>query len=258
MIPKIIHYCWFGRKEKTKLEKKCIRSWKKYCPDYKIIEWNEDNYDIASAPLFVRQAYDKRKWAFVSDYVRYYAVYENGGIYLDTDVQIIKSIDFLLADTAFFGIQHLDLHPASGLGFGAVKGHGFIKELMDAYQEVSFILSEGIYNVIPCPDRDYASFCKYGFKLIDEKQILSNGVHIYPTEFFCPWIIGSPYLKKTKNTVTIHWFAASWLSDEQKKNRHEKHKKQYFDYFIHIPNRFGMRVLGMKRYNRLKRIFGRR
>ncbi len=255
MIPKIIHYCWFGREEKTKLVKKCIRSWKKYCPDYKIIEWNEDNYDIAAAPLFVRQAYDKRKWAFVSDYVRYYVVFEYGGIYMDTDVQIIKNIDFLLADTVFFGIQHLDLHPASGLGFGAVKGHGFIKELMGAYEGVSFILSEGKYNQIPCPDRDYALFCRYGFKLSDEEQILTNGVHIYPTEFFCPWIKGNPFLKKTKNTVMIHWFAASWLGDEHRINRR---KQQYFDYFIYVPNRFGMRVLGMKRYNRLKRIFGRR
>ena len=93
MIPKIIHYCWFGRNPKPKLALKCIKSWKKYCPDYEIIEWNEDSFDIESAPLYVRQAYEAKKWAFVTDYVRLYAMTKFGGIYMDTDVEVIKPLD---------------------------------------------------------------------------------------------------------------------------------------------------------------------
>ena len=96
MIPKIIHYCWFGRNPKPKLAEKCMRSWKKYCKDYKIIEWNEDNFDISKAPLYVQQTKNKKKWAYVTDYVRLYAVYKCGGVYLDTDVEIVNSLDDLL------------------------------------------------------------------------------------------------------------------------------------------------------------------
>lgn len=254
MIPKTIHYCWFGREEKTKLVRKCIRSWKKYCPDYTIIEWNEDNYDITTAPLFVRQAYEEKKWAFVSDYVRYYVVFENGGIYLDTDVQMINNIDFLLANNVFFGIQCFDLQPNSGLGFGAVKGHGFIKELMSVYEESTFILPDRKCDLIPCNERDYIAFCGHGFKLCNKEQILDNGVRIYPSDFFCPWINGSPFLKKTRNTVLIHWYAGSWIDDKHKKI---KRFLKYIDYILHTPNRLGIKLLGTERYNRLKKIFGR-
>ena len=105
MIPKIIHYCWFGRNPKPKLAEKCIKSWKKYCPEYEIIEWNEDNYDLSSAPLYVRQAYEAKRWAFVTDYIRLQVIYENGGIYLDTDVELRKSLDPLLVHQAYFGFE---------------------------------------------------------------------------------------------------------------------------------------------------------
>ena len=101
MIPKVIHYCWFGGGKKPKLAKKCISSWKTYCPGYKLIEWNESNYDLSSAPQFVREAAEAKKWAFVSDYVRLQVVYQYGGIYLDTDVELLRNIDFLLDQTGY-------------------------------------------------------------------------------------------------------------------------------------------------------------
>ncbi|MDO5133311.1 MAG: glycosyltransferase [Eubacteriales bacterium] len=236
LIPKTIHYCWFGRKKKPGLVKKCIKSWKKHCPDYTIIEWNEDTYDIASSPLFVRQALEAEKWAFAADYVRYRVVYEHGGIYLDTDVEIIKNIDFLLSDSVFFGVQHLDFYPASGLGFGAEKNHPFLKELMRSYEDNPFRMKNGAFNQIPCPVRDLPVFCKYGFTAVDQEQILENGVHIYPTEYFCPRIKGNPFLKKTANTVMIHRFAATWLPMTW---RIKRRLDEYKYYFLHNLFRFG-------------------
>ena len=133
MIPKIIHYCWFGHNHKTKLVRKCIRSWRKYCPDYQIIEWNEDNYDISSSPLFVQQAIQEGKWAFASDYVRLRVVYEHGGFYLDTDVELVKSLDELVYNKIYFGLQdkanNCSIKIATGLGFGAEKRAPLLLEI---------------------------------------------------------------------------------------------------------------------------------
>ena len=125
MIPKIIHYCWFGYGPKPKLAEKCIRSWKKYCPDYQIIEWNENNFDISACPLYVRQAYEARKWAFVTDYVRLKVIYENGGIYMDTDVELKKNLDNLLPYNAYFGFENYWVI-ATGLGFGALRDFPYL------------------------------------------------------------------------------------------------------------------------------------
>ena len=116
-IPKVLHYCWFGGAPKPKNIQNCIRSWKKYCPDYEIIEWNEQNFDVSQS-LYTRQAYDARRWAFVADYARLKILYEQGGIYMDTDVELLRSLDDLLVYPAFFGFQHNN-EVATGLGFGA-------------------------------------------------------------------------------------------------------------------------------------------
>ena len=138
MIPKTIHYCWFGRNPKPALAQKCIQSWKKHCPDYTIMEWNEDNYDISSAPLYVRQAYEARKWAFVTDYVRLHVVHDHGGIYMDTDVELKKNPDALLEYSAYFGFED-GQYVNTGLGFGAIPGHPFLKEIMADYEGIPFI-----------------------------------------------------------------------------------------------------------------------
>ena len=130
MIPKIVHYCWFGRGEKPKLAEKCIKSWHRYCPDYKFIEWNEDNYDIALAPVFVQDAVKAKKWAFAVDYIRYQVIYEHGGIYFDTDVEVLKNFDSFRRNKAFFFFL-FNKYIASGLGFGAEKGTPILQELMN-------------------------------------------------------------------------------------------------------------------------------
>lgn len=146
MIPKIIHYCWFGRNPKRKLERKCIESWKKFCPDYQIIEWNEDNYDLESAPMFVRQAIEAKKWAFATDYIRLKVIFEYGGVYMDTDVELVKPLDSVLDNTVYFGLQYSNsiiMSINSGLGFGTEKHTGFQHELMAIYESESFLLSNG-------------------------------------------------------------------------------------------------------------------
>ena len=260
MIPKIIHYCWLGRGEKPKLVKKCINSWKKHCPDYQIIEWNEDNLDIASAPLFVRQALEQKKWAFATDYIRYQVVYENGGIYLDTDVEIIKNLDMFLKNSAFFGFEksNHNMWIASGLGFGAEKRNAFLFELMNTYENSSFYKPDGSMDTTACPARELSVFTKHGLKPDGTEQLLDNGIHIFPSDFFCPCDFHTGIVKKTKNTVSIHWYAASWYSLEQQQNRKKRLKQERKLYFCHIPNRIGMKVLGQEQYNKLKRIFGRR
>lgn len=148
VIPKIIHYCWFGNNEKPDIIKKCIDSWKKYCPDYKIIEWNENNFDI-SAYDFTKEAYQQKKYAFVSDLARLLIVYENGGIYLDTDVELLAPIDALCNNSAFFVFES-ERRIASGLGFGAYKNAKSIKAMIDSYNGKHFFI-DGKMDTTPCP-----------------------------------------------------------------------------------------------------------
>ena len=221
MIPKTIHYCWFGHGEKSKLAEKCICSWKKYCPDYEIIEWNEETYDLSSAPPYVKQALEAKKWAFATDYIRYQVVYEHGGIYFDTDVEVVRNIDALRENKAFFGIQYNELI-ASGLGFGAEKGLPLLRELMRNYEETPFILPDGKMNAIACPTKDTPVFEAHGFVLNGSNQVLEDDIHIYSAEYFCPrsWFDGK--VRITKNTYTIHWFEGSWFSEKKRSKLRRK------------------------------------
>lgn len=212
MIPKTIHYCWFGRNPKTKLAEKCIKSWKKHCPDYEIIEWNEDNYDIASAPLFVRQAYEAKKWGFVPDYIRLDIINRYGGIYLDTDVELLGRPDRLLDDRAFFGLES-DPYVALGLGFGAEKGAPILTELMEEYTQVPFIRPDGTLDLTTAPVRDAETFLKHGFVQDGSEQMLEDYIHIYPQNVFNPWNKKEAKFDISADTVSIHWYAGSWLPE---------------------------------------------
>lgn len=214
MITKTIHYCWFGRNPKPKLTEKCIKSWKKYCPDYEIIEWNEDNYDIASAPLFVRQAYEAKKWGFVPDYIRMDIVNRYGGIYLDTDVELLGRPDRFLDDRAFFGLES-DQYVALGLGFGAEKGTPILSELMEEYTVDPFILPDGSPDLTTAPVRNTKIFLRHGFVQDGSEQILDGGVHIYPKSVFNPWNLELSRFEKTADTASIHWYAGSWCPEEE-------------------------------------------
>jgi mannosyltransferase OCH1-like enzyme len=214
MIPKTIHYCWFGRNPKPKLANKCIKSWKKYCNGYNIIEWNEDNFDISSAPLYVRQAYDAKKWAFVSDYVRLYAMVNYGGIYMDTDVEVIKPLSVFLNHKAFSGFES-EKDISTGI-MACEKGFPLFKEFLEYYDDAIFVNQDGSYNITTNVIIMTNICSKYGLTRNNSLQIVRDFV-LYPKDVFCPISYETNKLEKTDKTVTIHWFAGSWKDAEGKK-----------------------------------------
>ena len=167
-IPKVIHYCWFGKGEMPKLAKKCIKSWKKYCPDYEIICWNEENFDLTQN-RYMKEAYEAGKWAFVSDVARLIIIYENGGIYLDTDVELIKPIDDLLQSKGFMGFDEKGI-VATGLGFGAEKGNEIVGEFLKDYNNIPFVLPDGSFDLTPCPDRNTETLKRLGMDTDNTNQ----------------------------------------------------------------------------------------
>lgn len=209
MIPKTIHYCWFGEKPLPELAKKCIESWKKYCPDYEIIRWDETNYDVHKNQ-FVEQAYQNSKWAFLTDYVRLDVVYEMGGIYLDTDVELIKPLDSLLELQCYMGMEQPG-RVNTGLGFGAEKHHPFILENKRVYEDNNFSQSEGKFKPPVCVEITTNLFDQDEIKNASRIQN-ARSVTVFPTEYFCPQAMGSNRINITKNTFSIHYFTASWKS----------------------------------------------
>lgn len=255
IIPKVIHYCWFGGKPLPKSAKKCIDSWKKCCPDYKIIEWNESNFSISSTPLYVQQAYKLKKWAFVTDYVRLKVVYEFGGIYFDTDVEVIKSLDEFLNYNAFFGFENEDCnYIGTGLGFGAKKGASILIEMMRDYDNIPFLIDDGSYDMTPCPKRNIEVFVRYGLIQNNKKQILDNNILILPTDYLCPIDWHTGILKKTKNTHTIHHYDGSWWSDERKKSKNNAWRKNKIYRMTHFPFKVIRNIIGEEKYNKIKNI----
>ena len=216
MIPKKIHYCWFGGKPLNKLGKKCLKSWKKYFPDYEIIQWDESNFNI-NCCQYVKKAYEARKWAFVSDYARYKILYEQGGIYFDTDVEVIKSFGDILLNGAFMGCENPDIQEGiavnPGLGCAATPGLMFYREILDDYEKSSFYNQDGSLNLYTIVQRTTDLLKKHGLQNTIEIQ-QAAGITIYPTEYFCPINMKSGELKITNNTYSIHRFAASWEKKE--------------------------------------------
>lgn len=213
-IPKIIHYCWFGKNPMPLKVKKCIQSWKKNCPDYKIIEWNEDNYDV-NQNSYIKEAYTVGKWAFVSDYVRLDVVYQYGGIYLDTDVELIRGCDQLLSEKVFFAMEKQNCSIATGLGFGAERENTIIGQLKDIYSKLSFLLPDGTYNLVACPIYTTRFFLDRGYMKEDRTQRI-NDVLILGSDYFCPMDYHTGLITKTENTIGIHWYEASWFEIEDK------------------------------------------
>ena len=249
MIPKKIHYCWFGRNPKPELAEKCIDSWKKYCPDYELIEWNEDNFDIHSAPLYVRQAYEHKKWAFITDYVRLYALVNFGGIYMDTDVEVIRPLDEFRKHQAFSGFED-GINIPTGI-MASQKDFPLFQELLNYYDDARFVNEDGTLNTITNVTI-ITSLCeKKGLQKNNSFQKI-DGFALYPKEYFCPVDYESGKLLKTENTFTIHWFAGSWRSEEDKKQMEKWRKIRKFDRIIHLPNRALMKLLGEDRYSQLK------
>ena len=204
MIPKKIHYCWFGRGEKPRLAKKCIASWREFCPDYEIVEWNEDNFDV-DLNAYTRMCYEQKKYAFLSDYVRLLVVNEHGGLYFDTDVEVVRSLDELLSNKAFFGFETKDF-VNTGQGFGAESNVEIVERLTAQYDSVI----DGKHGVIGCPLLNTKALVEYGFKMNGELQ-RKNGIVVFPNDYFNPFNDNKGVLTKTNNTYSIHWYGKSWM-----------------------------------------------
>lgn len=207
-IPKIIHYCWFGGNPKPPLVLKCIDSWKRYCPDYEIIEWNEETFDIHSN-VFVEEAYQARKWAFVADYVRLYSLFNYGGIYLDSDVEVFRSLDTFLAENAFTGFEAKDA-PVTAI-MGCRKGDPLFGKLLDYYTDRHFI-TDGIMDDTPNTIIITDIMLKNGIKLNGKKQTI-QGCTVYPEIAFCPNNFLKVFNRYSSKTYCAHHFMGSWGSN---------------------------------------------
>lgn len=243
MIPKTIHYCWFGGKPKPRAVQRCIDSWRKYCPDYEVKEWNEGNFDVYVLP-YTRDAYQAGKYAFVSDVARFWVLYQEGGVYFDTDVEVIRPIDDLVERGAFMGWEKADalgnMHVAPGLGLAAPKHFPFYKEVLDGFASLPYYLENGQWNpytMIPLVtdllkqkglrvdgtyqnvnvnDNANSGDCKKINVPVDiEKKVDVpvdvNVITIYPADYFCPMDSLTGKIELTDNTHTIHHYSMSWL-----------------------------------------------
>lgn len=218
VIPRKIHYCWFGGGELPEKYRNYIESWKKYCPDYEIIRWDESNYDV-SKNRYMKQAYNHGKWAFVSDYARVDIIYQYGGIYLDTDVELIASYDEFLKWDMFCGFE--DTRVVNwGLGFGAVKGHEMLRALLDIYETRDFVRKDGAMDLTGCPVLQTFMMERYGFKMNGRPQKLGNIV-VYPKEFFAPFNHIAGFGRITENTHSIHHYEGSWIDAIAKRGLHK-------------------------------------
>ncbi len=214
MIPKVIHYCWFGRNPLPKSALKCIASWRKFFPDYEIKEWNEDNFDVNIIP-YTQQAYAAKKYAFVSDYARFWILYKYGGLYFDTDVEIIKNMDSIVGQGAFMGIEKgasLDGKPmvAPGLGLGVEAKHSFYKRMLNYYDNMSFILKDGTLNTHTIVEYTTNQLYEDGMQPNANLQCV-DGIWIYPEDVFCPMDSTTGIVKIKPDTVSIHHYDSSWM-----------------------------------------------
>ena len=215
MIPKIIHYCWFGKNPLPPLAVKCIESWKKYLPDYEIKEWNEDNFDVNIIP-YTQEAYEAKKYAFVSDYARFWILYKYGGLYFDTDVEVIKPMDDIIAKGPFMGCENEVDHKgatalavAPGLGLGVNPGLGLYKEMLDLYEGMRFVKENGGLNTTTVVEYTSNLLYKRGLENKSEIQFVGE-IYIYPKEYFCPMDFHTKKITITSKTVSIHHYSASW------------------------------------------------
>lgn len=235
MIPKIIHYCWFGGNPLPESAKKCINSWRKYLPDYSIKEWNENNFDIHCC-RYVEQAYEQKKWAFVSDYARFWILYHEGGVYFDTDVELIQPLEIILKKGPFFGIERGNPPMvAPGLGMAALPNMNFYKKVLENYQEDFFINGDGHLNLTVICTRITDLLYQYGMHKGNFNQIIQvQNIWIYPAEYFCPLDYYTGKLVITENTYSIHHYDGSWTSTIQQKRNSLKYK--YYDLFSRFLN----------------------
>lgn len=249
MIPKKIHYCWFGKNPLDEKALRCIDSWKHFFPDFEITQWNESNYDFHSN-CFTEQAYADKKWAFVSDVARLEIIYRYGGIYFDTDVEVIRSFNDILKDSpeGFMGMDH-QLYVNTGLGFGAEKGHPLLKSLLEEYTLIEYNKYRKNLSQIACPVLTNKYLSQNGLEPVDKVQII-KGIKIYPHDYFNPLDFLTGQVVKTENTHSIHWYSDSWNSEE---NRRVKLRLRRYRRFFGI--KYGEIIFGISASLRKEGLF---
>lgn len=221
MIPKILHYIWFGNNHLTPLAEECLASWKTTMPDWTIMRWDELNFDISAAPLYVRQAYEARKFAFVSDYVRLWALEQYGGVYVDTDVKVLKSYDPLLNDTAFIGLEESKVHLPGTCVMGCESHCQWVRDMLALYNDIEFVKPDGSLDMTTNVIRMGRFLQTRGFIPTPDAQYLSDyGLRIYTHDYFSP-ITSTRVMRKTKNTYSIHYFEESWCEGKRKRGWHD-------------------------------------
>ena len=209
MIPKIIHYCWFGGNEKPDKAQKCIESWNRFAPGYEIREWNEGNSALSDCPRYVQDAYAAKKYAFVTDYVRLMVLRDHGGFYMDTDVELLKNLDIFLSDRGVIGFENDDF-VNSGQMLAAEAGHPILTDMMACYDGISFWKDDGSMYLLGCPHVNTDVLVRHGLEKNGREQTVA-GFHVYPADWFNPLDSATGELRKTANTVSIHWYSLSWI-----------------------------------------------
>ena len=229
MIPRVVHYCWFGRNPLPKSAQKCIASWKKYFPDYEIKEWNEDNFDINSIP-YTKEAYEAKKYAFVSDYARLWVLYQYGGVYFDTDVEVIKTMDDILEEGGFMG-REIDTHASysvnPGVGVAVESHHPLYKELLEMYDGLPFHMENGEINPFAIVRITTTVLLRHG---LQRKACIQDvqGITVYPADYFNPLDDATGRLNITPNTRSIHWYSKTWLPTSPLKTKLIRLCHRYF------------------------------
>lgn len=223
IIPKKIHYMWLGRKQLPDNLKRCIDSWRRYCPDYEIIEWNEDNYDI-DKNIYMKEAYQVGGYGFVPDYARLDILYNHGGIYMDTDEELFRSLDDMLYQEAFCGVEKWQ-DISFGACAGAVPGHPMIKKFLDARKNMHFVNPDGSYNKNTCGFYDTPTALEEGY-LVNGRTQSVKGLNIYGYDYFVPYDYMTGTCNRTNNTYSVHWYNGGWL-DEEKRVENEKTASKY-------------------------------
>lgn len=218
MIPRTIHYCWFGGREIPADLRGYMATWARIMPNWQIVRWDETNFDIASAPLYVRQAYEAKKFAFVSDYVRLYALRQMGGVYMDVDVEIVRPFDELLYNYAFLGFEENKFRSVGTCLIGSEAGTAWLEEQLAYYQERPFILEDGSYDMTTNSVIISRNLEKHGFIRNGEEQVVC-GIHIYDFHHFSP-LTSTRVMRANSNTYAIHHYAESWKAQGDRKPYH--------------------------------------